>query len=130
MQRPPVQVPTRTEARSLRILATTDKAVIRPVVGFSDGIFSIDMENLAESDSTSMQCVLRVNEGYAQISILVRSGPIPASDNAMATFTFAGNPFAASRAVPSNIFRGLVISSISMSFSTIYGAPASPRIGL
>ena len=42
--------------------------------------------------------MLRVKAGSAQISIFVRSGPIPASDNAAATFTFAGNPLAASRA--------------------------------
>lgn len=39
-----------------------------------------------------------------QISSIVLSGPIPASDNAAAIFTFAGNPFAPSRAVPSNTF--------------------------
>ena len=77
----------------------TDSAVMRPVFGFSDGIFSIDIEKRAESDSTSIRCMLRVTVGSAQISSLVRSGPIPASDSATATFRLAGNPLAASRAV-------------------------------
>src|SRR5687767_2778120 len=89
-----VHVPTRSDARSLRRQAMTESAVMRPVFGFSDGIFSIDMERRAEFDSTSIRCVLRVNVGSAQISIFVRSGPIPASDSAAATFRFAGNPFA------------------------------------
>ena len=92
---------------------------MRPVFGFSDGIFSIDMEKRAESDSTSTRCMLRVTVGSAQISSRVRSGPMPVSDSATATFRFAGNPFAASRAVPSNILSGSVILSMSMLFSTI-----------
>ena len=34
------------------------------------------------------------------MSIMVRSGPMPASDSAAATLTLAGKPAAASRAVP------------------------------
>ena len=41
-----------------------------------------------------------VTVGSAQISIVVRSGPIPARASAAATLTFAGKPRAASRAVP------------------------------
>src|SRR6185369_8145287 len=104
-----IQVPTRSDARNFRRQAITDSAVIKPVFGFSDGIFSIDIEKRAESDSTSMRWVLRVTVGSAQISTLVRSGPIPASDSATATFTFAGKPLAASRAVPSKILSGSVI---------------------
>jgi len=90
-----------------------------PVLGFSEGMFSIDIEKRAESDSTSMRWVLRVTVGSAQISSIVRSGPIPASDNATATFRLAGNPFAAARAVPLKILSGSVIPSMSMLFSTI-----------
>src|SRR5712671_2010456 len=71
---------------------------MRPVFGFSDGMFSIDIEKRAESESTSMRWVLRVTVGSAQISTRVRSGPIPASDSATPTLRLAGNPFAASRA--------------------------------
>ena len=39
-----------------------------------------------------MVCVLRVTLGSAQISMRVRSGPMPASDSATATFTLAGKP--------------------------------------
>ena len=113
------QVPTRSDARSLRRQAMTESAVIRPVFGFSDGMFSIDIEKRAESESTSIRCMLRVTVGSAQISIVVRSGPIPANDRAAATLTLAGNPFAASRAVPSNILSGSVIPSMPMLFATI-----------
>src|SRR5882757_1943538 len=119
VERLPAQVPTRSGARSLRRQAITDNAVIIPVFGFSDGIFSIDIENRAESASTSTRCVLRVTLGSAQISSVVRSGPIPASDSATATFRLAGNPLAASRAVPSNTFSGSVRPSMSMLCSTI-----------
>ena len=44
----------RKGARSFRRHAITESAVILPVFGFSDGIFSIPIENRAESDSTSM----------------------------------------------------------------------------
>jgi hypothetical protein len=45
----------------------TESAVMRPVFGFSDGMFSIDIEKRAESDTTSMRCALRVCAGSAQI---------------------------------------------------------------
>src|SRR5882724_4837833 len=91
------QVPIRSEARCFRRHAITDSAVMRPVFGFSDGMFSIDIEKRAESES--MRWVLRVTVGSAQISTRVRSGPMPASDSATPTLRLAGNPFAASRAV-------------------------------
>src|SRR5260370_26926053 len=119
-------VPTRSADRRLRRYAITDSAVIRPVFGFSDGIFSIDIEKLAESESTSTQWVLRVSAGSAQISSLVRSGATPASESATATLRFAGNPFAASRALPSNIFSGSALFSDSMLVSTLMGAAARP----
>ena len=72
-------------------------------------MFSIDIENRAESESTSTRCTLRVSAGSAQISSRVRSGPMPASDSATATFRLAGKPLAASRAVPSKIFSGSLI---------------------
>ena len=46
------QVPTCSGEVSLCNAAITDSAVMRPVRGFSDGTFSIDIENEAESDST------------------------------------------------------------------------------
>ena len=42
------------------------------------------------------------------MSIMVRSGPMPASDSAATTLTLAGNPAAASRAVPREHALGLV----------------------
>src|SRR5437764_15435636 len=96
------QVPTRSGAASLRKQASADSAAILPVRGFSDGIFSIDSVERAESESTSMVWQLRSMFGSAQISTMVRSGPIPASESAAATLTFAGKRAAASRAVPLN----------------------------
>ena len=55
---------------------------MRPVRGFSEGTFSIDIWNLAESESTSIAWQLRSTPGSAQISIVVRSGPMPASASA------------------------------------------------
>ena len=49
------QVPTRTGDVSLRSSAITLCAVMRPVLGFSEGMFSMVMLKLAESDSTSMR---------------------------------------------------------------------------
>src|ERR1700686_2530798 len=46
--------------------------------------------------------MLRVTPGSAQISIVVLSGPMPASASAAATLTFAGKPRAGSRPVPVN----------------------------
>jgi hypothetical protein len=58
--------------------AITESAVIMPVFGFSEGKFSIVIEKRAQSESTSMRCTLRVTVGSAQISTVVRSGPMPA----------------------------------------------------
>src|ERR1700738_5631977 len=46
------QVPIRRGAVSLRSAAITGSAVMRPVLGFSEGMFSIDIMKQAESDST------------------------------------------------------------------------------
>ncbi|MFK4580759.1 glucose/arabinose dehydrogenase [Bradyrhizobium ottawaense] len=48
-------VPTHSVARCFFSSAITDSAVIRPVFGFSDGMFSMPIENRAESASTSMR---------------------------------------------------------------------------
>ena len=48
------QVPTRNGAVSLRKVAMTESATIFPVLGFSDGTFSIENVKCAESESTSM----------------------------------------------------------------------------
>ena len=93
---------------SLRRAASTESAVIRPVLGFSEGTFSIDSVKRAQSLSTSMVWQLRSTVGSAQISINVRSGPMPASESAAATLTLAGKPAAASRAVPQKTRFGLV----------------------
>ena len=70
------QVPTRNGACSLRNAAMTESAVIRPVLGFSEGMFSMVNVNLAESASTSMLWQFRSTAGSAQISIVVRSEPM------------------------------------------------------
>ena len=90
-------------------------------------MFSIDIENEAESDSTVIWWQLRVSAGSAQTSASVRSGPIPASDSAAATLTLAGNAAAASRALPLKTQRADVRPSSEIPFSTRYGAPASPH---
>src|SRR5687767_7433407 len=87
-------------------------------------------ENLAESASTSMVWQFRSTEGSAQISIVVCSGPTPASDRAAATFTLAGNPAAASRALPVNTSLGALSPSTEILLATRCGAPASPFGGL
>ena len=75
---------------------------MRPVFGFSGGDVLDRHRERRQSNSTSMVWPLRVTTGSAQMSIVVRSGPMPASDSAAATLTFAGKPAAASRAVPLN----------------------------
>src|ERR1043165_10168817 len=80
--------PTRSGAVSLRSAAITDRALILPVLGFSDGMFSIASEKRAESASTSMLWQLRETAGSAQISMVGRSGPMPASDSAATPLTF------------------------------------------
>src|ERR1044072_5924538 len=58
-------VPTRSVAPSLRNVASTESATMRPVLGFSDGTFSIDSVNEAESASTSITWQFRVLAGSA-----------------------------------------------------------------
>src|SRR5262249_29062180 len=111
------QEPTRTGAVSLRRSAITLSAVMRPVFGFSLGMFSIVISIEDESDLTTMRWILRVTVGSAQISSVVLSGPIPASDNATATFKLAGKPLAASRALPLKMSLGSVNLLMSMLFS-------------
>ena len=48
------EVPTRSGARSFLRAAMTESAVMRPVLGLSVGMFSIDIEKEALSESTSM----------------------------------------------------------------------------
>ena len=67
----------------MRRAATMLRAVMRPVLGFSDGMFSIVMLKQAESDSTSMRWTLRCRSGSAQMSMVVLSGPMPANDSAV-----------------------------------------------
>src|SRR5437868_13631563 len=55
-----LQVPTRRGAASLRSVARTESATILPVLGLSDGTFSIESVNDAESASTSIVWQLRV----------------------------------------------------------------------
>ena len=99
--------------------AMTESAVSRPVRGFSaDGTFSICIEKRAASASTSIRWTLRVTVGSAQISIVVRSGPIPASAYAAATLTLAGNPRAASRAVPAKTRLGSDNPMTSIAFAS------------
>ena len=52
MQTALAYVPTCSGEVSLRNAAITESAVMRPVLGFSDGTFSIDIVNEAESAST------------------------------------------------------------------------------
>src|SRR5476649_2013711 len=74
--------------------------------------------------------MLRVSVGSAQMSMVVRSGPMPASASAAATLTLAGKPLAASRALPEKTSLGSVMPSISILLATRYGAPTSPLTGL
>ena len=84
----------------------------------TEGTFSICIIRRAACASTSIRCVLRVTVGSAQISIVVRSGPIPASASAAATLTFAGKPRAASRAVPEKTRLGSARPVTVMPFSS------------
>ena len=106
------------------------RAVMRPVFGFSDGMFSIIILNEALSASTSMRCVLRVSFGSAHTSIIVRSAPMPARPSAAATFRFSGKPIAASAAVPLNTCIGSVMFDMSMPLAWRCAAPSRPFTGL
>src|SRR5258708_40082965 len=61
----PDQVPTASGACILRNIAITDSATFLPVLGFSDGMFSIESVNRALSESTSMEWQFRVTDGSA-----------------------------------------------------------------
>ena len=113
------------------IAAIVLSGVIRPVRGLSSlGTFSIVIDSRAESASTSIVWVLRVTVGSAQISSIVRSGPMPARLSAAATLTLAGKPRAPSRAVPRKMTEGSVTAARSIPFSARNGAPISPLGGL
>ena len=58
-----IRIPPAAARPIFRKYEITDSAVMRPVLGLSDGTFSIDIENAAESESISMRWVLRVSEG-------------------------------------------------------------------
>ena len=87
---------------------------MRPVFGFSPGMFSIFISKRAESASTVITCVFRLSVGSAQTSMVVRSAPMPASDRAAATLRLAGKPRAASRAVPSKTLSGSAMVSMAI----------------
>src|SRR5436190_20844102 len=117
-------VPMRIGLPSFFRAAITLSAVILPVAGFSAvGILLIIISSFALSLSTTMVCRLRSMVGSAQISMSVRSRPFAARPRAAATFTLAGKPLTASRAVPSNTLSALDSPSRLMPFSRRYGAP-------
>src|SRR5262245_66344241 len=64
------------------------------------------------------------------MSIIVRSGPTPASASAATTLTLAGKPAAAARAVPENTSFASFNPSTEIAFLTRCGAPESPFGGL
>ena len=59
-----------------------------------------------------------IDRRIGQISIIVRSGPMPARASAAATLTLAGNPTAASRAVPEKTSLGPLSPSSEMPFAS------------
>src|SRR4029079_19036994 len=124
------QVPIRRGECSFRRAAMTERAVIRPVLGFSEGAFSMDKWKFAESLCTSIIWQFRSMAGASQIAMVVRSGPIPARERAAATLTLAGNPAAASRALPEKTRLASFNPSTEMSWAKRYGAPAKPSAGL
>lgn len=99
---PVCQVPTTRVAVKRRSAAITLSAVILPVAGVSLGTFCMLMVKLDASASTLIVCMFRLIAGSAHTSTVVRSGPIPASASAAATFTLAGKALAASLALPLN----------------------------
>ena len=107
-----------------------DMAVRRPVLGFSEGTFSMWTVRYPNSPSTSMSWQLRSRPGTASIFTKVRSGPTPARLTAADTFRLAGKPFTASRAVPEKTSVSSSRPSRLMPFSTIWGAPSRPTGGL
>ena len=93
------------------------------------GIFSILEVRVEYSLLIMISCALLTALGSAHISTRVSFAPMPARLKVAATFTLAGNPFEASRALPSNsnVFSSISVRSIS--FSIIYGAPLNPSGG-
>ena len=93
----------------------TDSGASLPVRGLSSlGTASTVIVRRAAPASTRMVWMLRSTRGSAQICTRVRAGPIPASASAAATFALAGNPAAASSALPSKMQVGSLIASTSM----------------
>src|SRR6266446_3979134 len=80
------------------------------VVGYGTRCFHGDRVCYAETGSQALSfhylngyCMLRVLPGATRMRMRVRSGPMPARLTAAATLTLAGNPWQASRALPSKI---------------------------
>src|SRR5918996_916441 len=96
-------VPTRSVAPRSRSSAILDRYDSRPVRGFSDGTLPTSICNDPNSPSTLTRCVFRASPGTAKIRVVVRSGPMPASDSAASTLTLAGKAGQATVAGPSQI---------------------------
>ena len=94
-----------------------DREVSRPVLGFSEGMFSICILSFPNSPSTSTSWQLRLRPGVAIIWTRVESGPMPARLTAADTLMFAGNPLQASLADPSNNNFSVVILAKEIEFS-------------
>ena len=91
-------VPIRTASISSRIALIIESAVIRPVFGFSLGMFSISTLRRPNSPWTSISWQLRLRPGTTEMLTSVRSGPMPARLNAADTLRLSGKPRTASRA--------------------------------
>ena len=89
----------------------------RPVLGFSEGMFSICILSFPNSPSTSTSWQLRLRPGVAIIWTRVESGPMPARLTAADTLMFAGNPLQASLADQSNNNFSVVILDKEIEFS-------------
>src|SRR5262249_55189516 len=107
----PPQVPTRRVAERSRRNAIVERYDSFPVSGFSDGTFSISIVSRPNSPCTVIRWRLSGCSGEAKIRMRVFSGPIPASDSAATTLTFAGKARQASVAGPSKITVSAVIQS-------------------
>lgn len=87
--------------------------------GFAgSGIFSTLALIVLKSPVTSIAWLLPTASGSAQISTFVFSAPMPARESVAATFTFAGKPFAACIAFPSNILVLVLICVKSIPISS------------
>ena len=119
MMQAPAQVPTCSGEVSLRSAAITESAVMRPVFGFSDGMFSIPIVNEAEFGfDPDLMTVARHRPDRPRFRSSCDRGRCPASDNAATTLTLAGNAAAASRAEPLKTQRADFNPSIEIPFST------------